>query len=130
VDHPLHDNQVLNIGDVEMRVYHMPGHTPCSTLCVFRHGDQTIGFCGDIVFKPQPGATGAIGRLSRLYLSNLVHYQESLTRFLDIDLDVLLPGHGHPLIGQSEIKEALTHSLEKIKRLRRNRDIRHFGVPR
>ena len=128
VDHPLDDNETAKIGNMEMKVYHMPGHTPDSTLLVFQHDGQTIGFCGDITFFPQPGSRGAIGALARLYLSNLVDYQESLTRFLDIELDFLLPGHGHPLV-RDKIHEYISQSLAIIKTLRTNPEARRFGIP-
>lgn len=128
VDHPCEDGQRFDLGSARVACLHMPGHTPDSTLFVVDFDGQRVGFCGDITFSPPPGSLGEIGWLSLLWLSDLALYQKSLERFLAADLDILLPGHGHPLLGPPAIHRALEMSLASVKRLRASPDTRHFGI--
>jgi len=128
VDHACEDAQTFDIGSARVTSLHLPGHTPDSTLFVVEYDGIRIGFCGDITFAPPPGSSGEIGWLSLLWLSDLALYQKSLERFLDVDLDVQLPGHGHPLVGKPSIQQTLEMSLASVKRLRASPDTHHFGI--
>jgi glyoxylase-like metal-dependent hydrolase (beta-lactamase superfamily II) len=128
VDHACEDGQTFEVGGTTVMSHYMPGHTPDSTLFIVEHNGYRLGFCGDITFSPRPDSSGEIGWLSLLWLSNLSHYHESLTRFIDIDLDIILAGHGHPLIGKTAIQQALEMSLATVERLRANLDTHHFGI--
>lgn len=128
VDYACEDGQTFDVGGVMIKSHHMPGHTPDSTLFVVEQDGLRLGFCGDITFSPRPGQAGEIGWLSLLWLSDLSHYQESLNRFMNIDIDILLAGHGHPLFGKASIQQALEMSLATVERLRANPDTRHFGI--
>jgi len=129
VDHACEDAQRFEIGCSRVTSLHMPGHTPDSTLFVVEYDGMRVGFCGDITFSPPPGSSGEIGWLSLLWLSDLSLYQKSLDSFLSVDLDVLLPGHGHPLVGKPSIQRALELSAATVKRLRASPDTHHFGIP-
>jgi glyoxylase-like metal-dependent hydrolase (beta-lactamase superfamily II) len=50
-DHLFADNEVLNIGNLEARVWHTPGHTPACVTYVF----EGAAFVGDTVFMPDFG---------------------------------------------------------------------------
>ena len=128
VDHACEDAQTFDIGSSRITSLHLPGHTPDSTLFVVEYEGKRVGFCGDITFSPPPGSQGEIGWLSLLWLSDLSLYQHSLERFLDVDLDILLPGHGQPLAGKPAIRRTLELSLESVKRLRASPDTHHFGI--
>ncbi len=128
VDHACEDGQRFQIGGAQVTCLHMGGHTPDSTLFVVEYDGLRVGFCGDVTFSPPPGSAGEIGWLCLLWLSDLWLYQKSLERLLDVDLDILLPGHGHPLVGKPSIARAVGLSLESVKRLRASPDTHHFGI--
>jgi glyoxylase-like metal-dependent hydrolase (beta-lactamase superfamily II) len=128
VDHACEDAETFEMGSARVTSLHMPGHTPDSTLFIAEYDGVRVGFCGDIAFSPPPGSSGEIGWLSLLWLSDLSLYQKSLNRFLTVDLDILLPGHGHPLVGKPSIQQALEMSAASVKRLRASPDAHHFGI--
>ncbi|MGO4596072.1 MBL fold metallo-hydrolase [Terrabacter sp. 2RAF25] len=52
----LADGDVVQVGDVELRVLHTPGHAPGA--CCFHVPDLGVVFTGDTLFQGGPGATG------------------------------------------------------------------------
>lgn len=54
-EHELTDGQILNIGGLEIRVIHTPGHTP-GGVCFYWKSGSTL-FSGDTLFPGGPGAT-------------------------------------------------------------------------
>jgi glyoxylase-like metal-dependent hydrolase (beta-lactamase superfamily II) len=126
VDHGVNDREEFEVGGARAIAYHLPGHTPDSTLYTITVDGITAGFCGDIVFQPRSSDGPLLGQLCTLWLSNLDHYVESLRRLLDIHLDLLLPGHGDPVRGSEDIESATQQTLEVAlalaaeKRLREN----------
>ena len=55
-DADLADEQVITIGDTELRVLHTPGHAP-GAVCFYAPQLGTV-FTGDTLFHGGPGATG------------------------------------------------------------------------
>jgi glyoxylase-like metal-dependent hydrolase (beta-lactamase superfamily II) len=102
----------------ELKVLHTPGHE--SGHCCFYEpsdqvlfsGDHILGF-GTSVIRPPDG--------------DMTHYLRSLERLLEINIGLILPGHG-PLVGKAEakIKEYIDHRLMReqqvIQALRRGRE--------
>ena len=84
-DRELADGDLLQLGELEVRALHTPGHAPGHCLLL---GDG-VAFAGDLVFA------GSIGRTD-LPLSNPAHMTESLERIVAEvpDATVLRPGHG------------------------------------
>jgi glyoxylase-like metal-dependent hydrolase (beta-lactamase superfamily II) len=113
VDHDLRDGDTCSLGDVTLKVQSLPGHTPDSTLLTFEHAGRRVGVCGDIVFGPiYTGAWGYLGWLDTLWESDVEAYRGSLRRMLEgPPLDLLLPGHGHVLVGQETIRRAVSSAL-------------------
>ena len=61
-DVALEDGQVLEAGDVALRVLHTPGHAP-GAVCLYDEANGVL-FSGDTLFEGGPGATGAPTRTS------------------------------------------------------------------
>ena len=85
----LEDDQVITAGGVEMRVIHLPGHTPGGIALFCERNGPRVLFSGDSLFR------GAIGR------SDLPGGDESSLlaslreRILELPGDTLVyPGHG------------------------------------
>lgn len=129
VDHGVNDHDEFEFGSTRATAYHLPGHTPDSTLYTISTDGITAGFCGDIVFQPREHDGPLLGQLCTLWLSNLDHYVESLRRLLDIHLDLLLPGHGDPVRGSEQIKSATEQTLELALALAADKQLReNLGV--
>jgi len=57
VDRELHDGDVLSVGDLEVEVIHLPGHTEGSLLYLVRGDERAHLFSGDTLFPGGPGNT-------------------------------------------------------------------------
>lgn len=57
VDRELRDGDVLTVGDLEVEVIHLPGHTEGSLLYLVRGDERPHLFSGDTLFPGGPGNT-------------------------------------------------------------------------
>lgn len=97
IDHPLSDGEIIKIGSGELKVIHVPGHSP-GGIALY---DAKDGFLisGDTLFE------GSIGR-SDLPGGNLARLLESVKKKLYTlpDNTVVYPGHGNPTTIEREKK--------------------------
>jgi glyoxylase-like metal-dependent hydrolase (beta-lactamase superfamily II) len=119
VDRYLEDNDVIDLGEgVELRVIHLPGHTPGSVGFYFEK--EAILICGDSI----PGLNTPGGFLPIIY--DLASYEKSVERLSNVPLRAML--FSHPYRGlklppsvvrrEEEISEYLTDSRSIAARLR------------
>ncbi|RLF02514.1 MAG: hypothetical protein DRK00_09940 [Thermoprotei archaeon] len=98
----------LELGGVEFRLIPTPGHTP-SNLVVFLPQYRVL-FAGDTVYSRYPPVT-------RFATPELIEkWIESLEMLLELDVDVIVPGHG-PLCGREEVER----NLAELKRIEKTR---------
>jgi glyoxylase-like metal-dependent hydrolase (beta-lactamase superfamily II) len=83
---------VLN--GLELKVFHTPGHSPGS-LSVY-WPKQKVLFTGDLIFKNGIGRTDFPGGNSTLL-------KKSVERLRELEIEILLPGHGEIISGAKEI---------------------------
>ncbi|MFX1468764.1 MAG: MBL fold metallo-hydrolase [Promethearchaeota archaeon] len=76
------DNEILKFGQLEIRVIHIPGHSPGSVAYYLDNGKNKILFGGDL-----PGIA------INLHGGDLEAYLNSLTKLLDLKIDILCEGH-------------------------------------
>jgi glyoxylase-like metal-dependent hydrolase (beta-lactamase superfamily II) len=112
VDHSVLDRETFHVGGSQIEAHHMPGHTADSTLYLLEAGGLTIGIAGDLLFSPRSGPRAVLGHLSRLWLSNLDEYVDSLLRLSQLPIDILLPGHGRAVVGRRRVEAAAKLTLE------------------
>lgn len=93
-------------GDGEMvldgiliQYYHVPGHSPGSTVYAYRDGEQLIFFTGDFVacegIEGESVITGWKGDLQH----NSMDYLRSARKMFRLEPDLILGGHGIPCFG-------------------------------
>jgi glyoxylase-like metal-dependent hydrolase (beta-lactamase superfamily II) len=108
VDVALEDGAVVE-GTGGYVVVHVPGHTPGS-MCLY-HPDKRILICGDALFNRNP-MTGQRGLRLPLALvsSDAAQARESVRRLAELPVDVLLCGHGDPILQDAgqRIRELLS----------------------
>lgn len=105
VTRPLHPGTELRLAGRALRVHHRPGHSPSDTVFVDEArrimigGDHLIAHISSnpLVSLPldapiDPGEALAVPRPRAL-----VSYLESLRATRDMDLELILPGHGEPV---------------------------------
>jgi glyoxylase-like metal-dependent hydrolase (beta-lactamase superfamily II) len=97
VTRPLRDGEPLALRDRTLHVHHRPGHSPTDT--VFHDRDRRILIAADhllghissnpLITRPRDG--------SNRRPQALVQYLESLTATREMDVGLVLPGHGDPI---------------------------------
>ncbi|MEA3229435.1 MAG: MBL fold metallo-hydrolase [archaeon] len=85
IDLKLEDSDIIRIDNIKLDVIHTPGHTEGS-ICLHDKKEKII-FTGDTIFSD------AIGRTD---LPNSIpsEMNESLKKLKELDITVILPGHG------------------------------------
>lgn len=104
VDAELVDGQVIQIGEVKIKVLETPGHCAGHLTFVMKDSGQTYMFSGDNLFH------GGKILLQPLRDCNLQEQLDSIKKLANLDIDVFLPGHGAISLqdGQRHIREALS----------------------
>ena len=94
-DSRVDDNDLLHVGNIEIKVLYTPGHTNCSTSLYFEK-DKML-FSGDTIFR------GAWGRTD-LQTSSLEEIMKSITEKIMVlpEDTIIYPGHGKSTIIKEE----------------------------
>ena len=106
VTRPLRDGEVVELRDRSLQVCFRPGHSPTDT--VFLDHERKTLLAADHLLKhissnpliTRPREPGATDRPQAL-----VTYLESLRRTAEMDLELVLPGHGDPITDHRELIE-------------------------
>jgi glyoxylase-like metal-dependent hydrolase (beta-lactamase superfamily II) len=79
---------------------HTPGHTPGS-LCLY-HPERHILICGDAIINKHP-LTGKKGLRESVatFSVNPAQMRESIRKLAGLDVEMLLTGHGEPILGNA-----------------------------
>jgi glyoxylase-like metal-dependent hydrolase (beta-lactamase superfamily II) len=105
-------------GSVGLKVLSCPGHTPGS-MSLYEE-DRRILFCGDALFNINPlSAKSGLQVSIPLFTSDDAMAMESVRRLARMEIDVLLPGHGEPIMGGGG--ERIRKLLSEQDDLRRGR---------
>ena len=93
----LHDGETLELRDRALQVSHRPGHSPTDT--VFLDAERRMLLAADhllarissnpLITRPRDGSTGRPRAL--------MTYLESLRETREMEVDLVLPGHGRPI---------------------------------
>jgi glyoxylase-like metal-dependent hydrolase (beta-lactamase superfamily II) len=97
VTRPLHDGERLALRDRALHVHHRPGHSPTDTVFHDRErrmliaADHLLGHISSnpLITRPRDGTVGRP--------QALVQYLDSLAATREMDVDLVLPGHGDPI---------------------------------
>jgi len=86
---PLEDNQIIGTDDIELRVLHIPGHTPGGIALQLIRPQEKIVFTGDTLFCQ------GIGRSDFSYGNESLLVKSIKERLFSLPDDtVIYPGHG------------------------------------
>jgi len=94
----------LLVGDIELLILHTPGHSP-GHMCLYWPRHKAL-FSGDLLFQGGVGRTDLLG-------GDPEELKRSLKRLEDMDVEILLPGHGMPIMG----RERFVQNLRMVKEL-------------
>jgi glyoxylase-like metal-dependent hydrolase (beta-lactamase superfamily II) len=101
VTRPLHDGELIELGDRSLEVQHRPGHSPSDT--VFWDADRRILIAADHLIK-HISSNPLISRPldgSAERTQALVSYLESLKKTRELPAEIVLSGHGEPITDHS-----------------------------
>jgi glyoxylase-like metal-dependent hydrolase (beta-lactamase superfamily II) len=117
VTRPLDDGEVMEFGERRLQALHRPGHSPSDTI--FWDEQREILFSADhllahissnpLVSRPLDGSPGRPRAL--------VTYIESMKKTREMPAEILLPGHGEPIVDHVELidKRLAGHERRKEK---------------
>lgn len=105
--HELTEGQTLKLGNLELAVTHVPGHSPGHVM-FHGHGNALVGDC---LFA------GSVGRTD-LEFCNPAHLEESLTRIVALPAETVVhPGHGEiTSIGREKVSNPFINGTARIVR--------------
>ena len=85
----------LMVGDISLRLFHTPGHSDGS-ICIYWPAYKAL-FTGDVIFKDGVGRTDFPG-------GNGNALKQSILKMKELDVELLLPGHGEIIAGKEAVK--------------------------
>jgi glyoxylase-like metal-dependent hydrolase (beta-lactamase superfamily II) len=98
----LHDGDAIELRDRRFEVHFRPGHSPTDT--VFLDAERKMLLAADHLLahiSSNPLISRAVGHEERP--QSLVTYLASLAKTRDMDVDLVLPGHGDPITNHREL---------------------------
>ena len=103
VDIELIDGQVVQVGELSIRVLDAPGHSAGHLVFVMEAGGQTYFLSGDLLFS------GGKILLQSIPDCDLQAHLQSIRNLAGLGVDIFLPGHGCLSLkdGQRHIEEAI-----------------------
>ena len=86
----------MEMGDAAFEVIHTPGHSPGSVSLYWP--EKKALFAGDLIFEEGIGRTDIPG-------GDGAQLKDSIRRVADLDVELLLPGHGGVIQGKRAVQE-------------------------
>ena len=104
----INEGDVLKVGNVEIEVWHTPGHT--DSQLSFRLNDLLLS--GDNIFRD-----GCVGNIDAHHGSDIPAFITSLTRIRDSDIKWLLPSHGPIFRKDNALLQAAIDRLDRYQHM-------------
>jgi len=96
IDHFIYGGEIFNIGSMQFKILHTPGHSPGS-ICLLANNTHSVLFTGDTLFKEGIGRTDLWGGSYETLLQSIY------TKIVPLDeKTVIYPGHGPSTILSEE----------------------------
>ncbi len=108
LEQAIDEGDVLKVGDLELQVWHTPGHT--TGQLAFRL-DELL-FSGDNIFRD-----GCVGNIDAHHGSDIPDFIKSLERIRDSDITWLLPSHGPVFRKDPALIQSAIDRLEKYQHM-------------
>ncbi len=107
VDVVVDEGDSLLLGDAEIAVFHIPGHTQGGAAFLFQ-GNLLVG---DTIFKE-----GGIGWPDIHWGSCLSDHRQSIQKIADLAPTMILPGHGDPFDYDESIMDLALEKLDYLEK--------------
>ncbi|WP_422768856.1 MBL fold metallo-hydrolase [Plantactinospora sp. WMMC1484] len=109
VDRVVRGGDVVRAGGLEIEVVDAPGHCDGHLVVLVRSAGRNILFSGDCLF-----AGGRVS-LQAIHDCRLDRYAETVIALAGREVDVLLPGHGDPVLRDARVE--IGRAAESFRRL-------------
>lgn len=104
---PLEQGAVLEMRHLALEVLHMPGHTP-GLLCAYDRAHRLLFSDDHLLEKISPNPLIELGPNGEEgFFRPLLAYLDSLRRAHELEVDLVLPGHGPPFSGHRRVIDTL-----------------------
>ncbi|PCJ56354.1 MAG: hypothetical protein COA79_18830 [Planctomycetota bacterium] len=118
IDHYLKDGDFLKLGDLEIQVMELPGHTPDSIGFLFNDNKKKVLISGDIAIGDQKNmGKGYIGWFNFFWGSDAGYYISSYDRLMRQKIDINAPMHGFPQMNSKDVLLSFKNCLKRIHKL-------------
>jgi len=105
---PLRPGEALRTRHLELEVLHMPGHTP-GLCCLYDRGHRLLFSADHLLEKVSPNPLIELGPLGEEgYFRPLVAYLDSVKRLRQLEVELVLPGHGAPFADHRRVIDELS----------------------
>ena len=109
----LDERGVFQAKYLALEVHHMPGHTP-GLSCLYDRQHRLVLSGDHLLEKVSPNPIIDLGPEGREgHFRPLVAYLASIRRLRDMDVDLVLPGHGPPFADHRRVIDGLLQFYEK-----------------
>nr|MDO8081753.1 MBL fold metallo-hydrolase [Candidatus Freyarchaeota archaeon] len=98
----LKDGDMVQLGNMNFQVIHTPGHSP-GAICLY-NAENKVLFSGDTVFAFGIGRTDIPG-------GDTSKLKKSIKKLTELDVQVLLPGHYVPVLGNANENIQIDYSF-------------------
>jgi glyoxylase-like metal-dependent hydrolase (beta-lactamase superfamily II) len=107
VDRTVTGGETIELGELELRVLHTPGHTP-GHLSLYNPSSGSL-YLGDVMHRPTPLHPYPVG--------NVAEQLASVEKCLALDAEYLFLGHGLPRCGADAVEDYLKDLLLRQRQL-------------
>ncbi|OGF47810.1 MAG: hypothetical protein A2452_04440 [Candidatus Firestonebacteria bacterium RIFOXYC2_FULL_39_67] len=105
----------IKVGDISLKVYNTPGHTPDSLCLETEINEKKVLFSGDTAIGDQgENGKGVVGWYNTKWGSDKKKLLKSVKFLEKLDPDIMLPGHGIPHLTKRKCREALKNCKKRI----------------
>jgi glyoxylase-like metal-dependent hydrolase (beta-lactamase superfamily II) len=106
---------IIKVGDISLKVYNTPGHTPDSLCLEAKINEKRVLFSGDTAIGDQPkNGKGVVGWYNVKWGSDIKKFVKSVRFIKKLDPDIMLPGHGLPHLTKRKCREALKNCEKRL----------------
>jgi glyoxylase-like metal-dependent hydrolase (beta-lactamase superfamily II) len=107
VDRTVTGGETIELGELELRVLHTPGHTP-GHLSLYNPSSGSL-YLGDVMHRPTPLHPYPVG--------SVAEQLASVEKCLTLDAEYLFPGHGLSRCGAGAVEDYLKDLLLRQRQL-------------
>ncbi len=113
----LDEGDEIRLGPYAFRVMLTPGHIPDAVTLVGEIAGAKVLFTGDTAIGDQAGFKGVHGWLDGHWGSAPRQLLRSIQRIAACEADLMLGGHGRPIVGAGNVAASLGHCCDRLQQL-------------